>query len=162
MRSIRKPCGKPSSIVMMIAAVAVAGMFQPPLHADSKKEVKVTARTSGKTAGGVEVVTLTLDVNKGWYIYANPVGNKEFSINETKVAVKGLPPTQIKIRFPRGKVKRDAKYGSYNIYDGKVNILVQIQHRPSDRGPINVQVEFQACHISERCLAPAKVAFKLR
>ena len=58
----------------MLASVAEA---KPP------RLVKVDATATKIDADGKQIVTVTLDIEKNWYIYANPVKNEELALLQT-------------------------------------------------------------------------------
>ena len=80
-------------------SLAVAGLFagfmavagrSPALAAPLKSDsvVKATAAAEKPDANGKQVITLTLAIDKGWHIYANPVGAEDFASVQTTVKAK--------------------------------------------------------------------------
>ena len=81
-----------------------------PLHAGkgSSGVVKATAMATKIDAAGKQTVTITLAVDKGWHIYANPVNNKDFVSVQTVVTVNArTKPARLKIQYPQGKEHED-------------------------------------------------------
>ena len=121
----------------------------------SDKVVKASAKASKPDADGKQTVTITLDVEKPFHLYANPVGNKDFEKVATtvKVASKVSGAT---IDYPAGTVHKDKDVGDYKIYEGKVTIKASVRRARGDTGPLKLTVKLQACD-SKRCLLPATI-----
>jgi Disulphide bond corrector protein DsbC len=123
----------------------------------SDSVVKAKAEAGKVGADGKQVVTITLTVSPKFHIYANPVGNDDFSSNETSVSVTGKTKLEgVKVDYPAGKVKKDKVLGNYKIYEGKVTLKANVTRAKGDTGPLAVVIKVQACDDS-RCLEPAKI-----
>jgi uncharacterized protein YyaL (SSP411 family) len=115
----------------------------------------------GRSALTLEV---TLDIEKGWHVYANPAG--EGSLIPTTVTVSAAnKPEDVKVVFPAGKAKKDDVLGeTIYLYEGRVVIPVSLRRPAVDGKPDNsaleVTVRFQACSDSQ-CLAPKTVKLKV-
>ena len=95
----------------------------------SDSKVKATATATKLGADGKQTVTITLDVEKDWYIYADPVNSDEYEVNRTKVLFKAKEKVAATVIYPAGKTKM-----KYNIYQGKVVIPCQVNcARPAIR-----------------------------
>lgn len=128
----------------------------------SDSEVKVTATAKKADASGKQVVTVNLDINKGWHVYANPVGNETLEQAQTTVTVNSkTKPKEIKLLYPDGVLKKDATVGDYRIYKEKVQIQATVLRAGGDTGPLEVSVRFMACHDKGVCLLPATVKVKV-
>jgi DsbC/DsbD-like thiol-disulfide interchange protein len=157
---------KSSPMCKVIAMLVLAGVLAfspnlPNLLAGGKRsdsEVKVTATASKPGADGEQVVTVKMNINKGWHIYANPVGNGELTSAQTtvKIAAK-TAPKDVKVDFPKGKVKEDKLVGNYLVYEDQVTIKAKVHRAEGDTSPLEVTVGFMACHAKGVCLTPAKV-----
>ena len=124
----------------------------------SDKEVKVTASATKIDPQGKQVITITLAPNSGWYVYANPVGNKELEAAETVISLKGkMKLKDVAVNYPGGTLVPDKVVGDYKVYDGKTEIQATVIRAAGDTGPLEVSVQFQACHKKGVCLLPAKV-----
>ncbi len=147
-------------LALAMAALAALAVTWSETQAGTKSdsEVKVSAVGTKIGAGGNQTITVTLNVNSGWYIYANPVGNKDLESAETIVTVKAkVRPKEVNVKFPEGILKEDKVVGDYKIYEGKVEIKAEVTRAPGDTSPAEVTVQFQACHKKGVCLLPAKV-----
>lgn len=139
---------------LLLAVIALAGLLAAgaPAPAQGKKSsdvVKVSAAAEKADADGKQVVTLTLDVDPKYYIYANPVGNADFESNQTSVSAAG----GAKVEYPAGEVVEDKVVGNFRIYKGKVTIKAVVQR---GAGPLELAVKLQACSKSA-CLLPGTV-----
>jgi DsbC/DsbD-like thiol-disulfide interchange protein len=119
----------------------------------SDSEVKATVKADKPGGDGTQKIYLTLTINKGWYIYANPVGNDDFAANSTTVTVTSKPkPQKVDIAYPAGKVKKDAVVGDYKIYEDQVTIPVTIQRAAG--AAVELSVRLNACNAKGFCLPP--------
>src|SRR5262249_15018127 len=122
----------------------------------SEAVVKATATADKPDADGKQTVTINLDIDKNWHLYANPVGNDELTSVQTVVTVGSkVKPEDVKIDYPPGKLHKD-KDGSYNIYEGKVAIKAHVKRAKGDSGPLEVNIKLQACD-DRSCLFPSTV-----
>lgn len=118
----------------------------------SSQVVKVEAKADKPANDGTQLVTLTLTIDKGWHLYANPVGFEDLKDNQTTVSFAGkAKPEIVKIEYPEGKAVNDkVLMAEYRTYEGKVAIKATVRRTGSD--PLEVQVKVQACD-ARRCLA---------
>lgn len=120
---------------------------------DSKVKAKIVSSKLSST--GQQTVTIELKVDKGWYIYANPVGNKLLAPNATTVKVKGNVKG-VKVAFPIPKVKKDDVIGDYNYYQGKILLNVSMQNPSKQATDFVIQVN--ACDsVRGICLQPGQL-----
>ena len=117
--------------LVITATVAPAGGFLK--KSDSKVKAKIASSKTSST--GEQVVTIELDVEKGWYIYANPVGNELLAPNATTVKVNGSVKG-VRVAYPKPKMKKDDVIGDYNYYQDTVRLQVSMQN------PTNQAVDF--------------------
>src|SRR5262249_42006243 len=111
----------------------------------SEAVVKVTAKSDKPSADGKQLVTITLNIDKDWHTYANPVGLEDLESAQTVVEITGkTKPDSIKLAYPKGKLHKDAVVGDYSIYEGKVEIKATVQRAKGDSGPLEVKVKLQA------------------
>jgi uncharacterized protein len=146
------------SVMLGLAAFALAWLIgERTGQAVGKRSdavVKVKAAASALGVDGKQTVTVTLDVDKGWHIYANPVENDMLTSIQTVVSINAqTKPADVKVTYPAGKLHDDKKDKFY-FYDGKVTILVQVQRAAGDVGPLEATIRFCACDDSS-CLSPA-------
>src|SRR5438876_3852468 len=88
------------------AALVVAAGVLPDLRAGAKKDdkVKLTASATKPDAAGKQIVTVTFVIDKGWHIYANPVGNELLAEARTVVDIKAAGKPVVTVKYPAGKV----------------------------------------------------------
>jgi len=137
----------------LLAALAVA-LFPGTAAAQatkSDKVVKASARASKPDAEGNQTVTITLDVEKPFHLYANPVDNKGLTSVQTKVDFPADVKV-VKIDYPAGTLHKDKDFGDYKVYEGKATIKAIV--RPAKGGSLQFRVKIQACD-NKRCLLPA-------
>jgi DsbC/DsbD-like thiol-disulfide interchange protein len=145
---------------VVIAATSLTRL-ESNLYAQGKKSdavVKVTAKGGKVDGDGKQTVTITAQIDKGWHIYANPVGEDSLKPVQTVVTVTGKEKLQdVKLDYPTGKVVKDADLKiEYKVYEGKVEIAAHVQRAKGDTGPLEVSVKIQACS-DKNCLLPATV-----
>jgi DsbC/DsbD-like thiol-disulfide interchange protein len=144
-----------------IAAVTLAFVtLAGAAHAQLKKSdtvVKAEAKADKVADDGTQVVTITLTIDKGWHLYANPVGNEELTDNQVLVTLSSKNKLQdVKVEYPEGKVVADKTVGDYKTYKGMVTIKAKVTRAKGDTEPLDVAVKIQACD-DTTCLAPATV-----
>jgi DsbC/DsbD-like thiol-disulfide interchange protein len=124
---------------------------------DSSAKVKTSA-VVGPIEQGKQTATITLTVEKGWHIYANPVGNEIFEPCETCVHIKAhAAPAKVDIQFPAGtQINLPATKLKLMIYEGKIDIPVVVQRTAGDTSPLEIEISFLACS-TDRALLPARV-----
>jgi thiol:disulfide interchange protein len=115
----------------------------------------VTAKATTKAEGGKQVVTITLDVNPEYHIYANPVGNPELAENQTTVTLAGKGKLG-KVEYPAGEEVKDKVVGDYKVYHGKVTIKTTVE----GAGPHTLAIKIQACS-KKACLLPGTLKVTL-
>jgi len=145
--------------LLTLAALALV------LHADagaggsrkSDGKVKATATATKVDAKGEQTVTITLDIEKGWHLYANPVNhNKEFLDGaKTKLKVTAKAKVEASVKYPAGKTHAD-KDDKYDIYEGVVKIEAKVRRTAGDTSPLELVIDVQACD-NRVCLEPGKV-----
>jgi DsbC/DsbD-like thiol-disulfide interchange protein len=144
----------------LLGTVGLSHLNAAAIKSDS--EVKVSARATQTDAAGKQVVTVTMDINEGWYIYANPVKNEELADVQTVVNIQGVKPEQIAVRYPAGKETQSDGASKFNIYEGKVAIQTAVLRTAADAGPLEVSVRFMSCNKKSKvCLQPVTVKFML-
>jgi DsbC/DsbD-like thiol-disulfide interchange protein len=120
---------------------------------NSEKVVKINATADKPDEAGNQTVAITIEIDKPWHIYANPVGNDMLTPVQTKVTFKGVEDA--KITYPPGHLVKD-KDGDYSTYEGKVVIKAQVKRAKGATGPLEFSVKVQACN-KDSCLFPATV-----
>ena len=130
---------------------------------DGKKSdsvVKVIAKADKPSAEGKQVIKLTMTIDKGWHVYANPIGNEDLESAQTKITIAGIEKSKTRIEYPKGKLVRDKLVGDYNVYDSEAVITVNIDW-PKDATPtpLEFSIKLQACN-DKSCLLPATIKIK--
>jgi uncharacterized protein YyaL (SSP411 family) len=123
----------------------------------SDSVVKITAKAEPAKPGedGKQVVSVTLTIDPGWHVYANPVGSDDLASSQTSVRVTSKAKLEdVKVVYPQGKLLSDATLGNYRVYEGEVTIKANVRRAAGDTGPLEVNVEFQSCN-DKQCLLPA-------
>lgn len=143
--------GSVFGVLAMIPFVATSAAFEAGGKSDSK--VKATA-TATKIVDGKQTVTITLEIEKGWYIYANPVGDDDYEANRTRLVFKAKEKVTAEPKYPAGEKKKGAKY---NIYEGKVVIASQVTRSAGDTSPLQVSINVNTCSHAGECLLPGVV-----
>lgn len=124
--------------------------------------VKTSVRASKIDAAGKQMVLITLMVDKGWHIYANPVNHRDFASSQTLVSINGPYRPVVRIQYPAGKEHVD-NLGRYWVYEDTVNIQAEVTRSRGDTGPLEVQVRFNACNAQRRvCLPEGTEKFTIR
>jgi hypothetical protein len=147
------------AVLSACLALLAAGTLIQARAVKSDSVVKVTATATRPDAAGNQVVTLNLDIEKPWHLYANPVGNEDLEDAATVVTVGAREkPEPVKVEYPEGKLVKDPATKDYRIYEGKVTIKAQVRRAKGDTSPLEVSIQVQACKTegkSGACLLPA-------
>jgi hypothetical protein len=131
-----------------LACLVAVAQAKPLEKSDSK--IKASAKASKIGADGKQAVTITLDIDKGWYIYANPVGNKDYEDNQTLVTVQSKQKASAAVKYPAGSLKTTIvgpkkEKIQYRIYEGQVVLDAQVQRSAGDSGPLEISIQVNAC-----------------
>ncbi|HVS39385.1 MAG TPA: protein-disulfide reductase DsbD N-terminal domain-containing protein [Gemmataceae bacterium] len=144
-------------LAALFSIVALAGGLAAAAPMKSDSVVKATAIAAKPDANGKQTVTLTLAIDKGWHLYANPVGVEDLASVQTTVAVKAaVAPSDVKIDYPSGKKIKDAVVGEYMIYEDKAVLTINLTRAKGDDSPVELTIKVQACNDST-CLLPAEI-----
>ena len=154
----------PLALAVLFGIQAAAENPTPGKKSDSV--VRITTAAEKPDASGAQVVLIKIEIDKGWHIYANPVGYSDLEPNATKVRVlaKGKPKAA-RIDYPEGKLtkdKIDATEFEYRIYEGTVTIKATIQREAKDKEPLELSITLNACTKPKdgkegKCLMPGTV-----
>jgi DsbC/DsbD-like thiol-disulfide interchange protein len=146
-------------IPSFIAAAALSAAGAAAQAADASKSdsvVKIETNAGKPDADGKQVVTLTLTIDKGWHLYANPAP-KDFPGVPVEVKVSGkTKPAGVKVDYPEGREVKDATIGDYKVYEDKAEIKITVQRAKGDADPLDLAIKLQAC-TDKKCLLPATV-----
>jgi DsbC/DsbD-like thiol-disulfide interchange protein len=110
----------------------------------SDSKVKATATVTKPDANGKQTVTITLDIEKEWHVYANPVQYKDLEQCQTKVAVSAQENLTANIKYPSGKLHVDGDAKFY-IYQDRAVIQVELQRTLNDASSLSVNIDVNAC-----------------
>jgi uncharacterized protein YyaL (SSP411 family) len=156
------PGSVPTMVVALDEYLALADPepTDPPKDNKSKRSdrvVKVTVKAEKPNAQGMQTIIVTFKIDKGYHIYANPVGNETLKEAQTVVTVASdVKPLTATLTYPPGKDVKDDVVGSYRIYEGEVMVRVEVQRAASDATSAEVTARFMAC-TDKTCLLPAAV-----
>lgn len=127
-------------------------------------EITAQAEPTQPGADGMQVVTVTLAIAKGWHVYANAPGIAELipTTVEVNAAVK---PAMVKVAYPEGQDYRSpALDKSARVYQDKVTIKIQVvrgmKDGQIDQSPLDVSVRYQACD-DKACQLPRTVTVRI-
>lgn len=159
---LRTVLGLRTAIVLMGAltflVVLSSGHAQKAI--DSTSKVKVMVKTEPPTDDGKQTVLVTLGIDKGWHVYANPVNGPDefFEDGATKLTFfHGTEKVEAAVEYPKGK-RINFKGDVFSCYDDSVTIKAVVQ-RPKS-GELTLKVKVQACD-DEKCLNPGTTQVKV-
>lgn len=131
----------------LVAAFVLICAVDGDAGAKPAKKVKISATASKSDAGGNQMVIITLDIDKGWHTYANPVDNADLRGAQIQLKVRAKEPLQgVDVKFPPGTPYSDKTLGNFKAYEGRVNIKVAISRAVGDTGPLEVELKAQVCN----------------
>jgi uncharacterized protein YyaL (SSP411 family) len=132
-----------------------------PKKSDAVVKVITKAVPEKPSGDGKQVVTVTLVIEKGWHLYANPPGQEDLVPVQTQVTIKSkTKPEDVKVDYPKGKDIQDPVLGKYRIYENKTSIKATVRRAPGMDEPLEVSLKFQACN-ERQCLLPVTKTVKV-
>ncbi len=144
------------TLACLLAGFLLTLVLQAEAGEKSDSKIKATAKSDKVGPDGKQKVTISIAIEKNWYIYANPVKSEDFEDNATRVTfLKGKEKLKAKVAYPEGKTKEVGKI-RYNIYEGSVTIDAVVDRKMGDTGPLTVAIEVNSCS-GGTCLAPGTV-----
>ena len=134
--------------------------------ADSSDKVRLNLAEGGKALiGETGEIVLTLDIEPGWHVNANPA-SMEFLIPTVAKSSAGGQSLDIPTEYPRGRVS-DIVLGdtALEVYDDGASIRLLPDETQTaalkDAGKLDMTVRVQACSDEGVCLAPADLPVAL-
>jgi hypothetical protein len=116
--------------------------------------VKITPSLDRSTPGK-DVIVLRFEVQKGWHIYANPVGDESSVGSETSIKVSTNDAAKIHVDYPPGE-DREVAGSKWKIYEGIVEIRATVERDAKSMTPLDVVVRFRAVDDARRLLPDVK------
>jgi len=148
-----------ATLIPMVLALAAAGLASAqPKRSDSV--VKAEAKAAKPDHAGKQTVTVTLKIDDGWHLYANPVP-KDFPGIPVTVDVDAKVKPEVKVDYPAGKEVKDAMFGNYRVYEKNSVIKVDVKRAKGDDSPLNLNIKVQTCN-DRTCLAPGVIKLKVQ
>jgi hypothetical protein len=138
---------------VLLCAVCLAAPANVLLAQGRKFEtaghVKVTAMASKPDGSGQQSISIVLDIEKDFYIFANPVGNEDLQPSATSVrlTVEGKP-VAAKVSFPPGKIVKNKLIGDYQIYQGTITIQAVVIRPLGSNIPLEAMVGMRGVPLS--------------
>ena len=134
--------------------------------ADSSDKVRLKLAEGGKALiGETGEIVLTLDIEPGWHVNANPA-SMEFLIPTVAKSSAGGQSLDIPTEYPRGRVS-DIVLGdtALEVYDDGASIRLLPDEKQTtalkEAGKLDMTVRVQACSDEGVCLAPADLPVAL-
>ena len=134
--------------------------------ADSSDKVRLNLAEGGKALiGETGEIVLTLDIEPGWHVNANPA-SMEFLIPTVAKSSAGGQSLDIPTDYPRGRVS-DIVLGdtALEVYDDGASIRLLPDEKQTtalkEAGKLDMTVRVQACSDEGICLAPADLPVAL-
>ena len=145
-----------AAILAVLATVFVIGDSHFAPAGGKKSDGVVKAKAKLENVGGKSIVVISLDIQKGWHLYANPVGNEDLASSQTTVTIPAKAAKLVKVDYPLGKVVNDKVLGTYGVYEGSVEIRATVERAAGASGPLELTVKVQACD-EKNCLPPGSI-----
>src|SRR6516162_10080624 len=86
-----------ASLVFGLTFVLISSHSAAGVGKKSDAEVKLSAKAGKIDDTGKQVITVTMNINKGWHAYANPVGNPDLRSSQTVVTVTGKEKLKVDV-----------------------------------------------------------------
>lgn len=160
-------------IQIALALMLIAALCNANEGGKSETKVKANLTATKLDKEGKQTITITLEIEKGWYIYANPTkANTAAELivgeNRTHVAFVAKGKVDAQVKYPEGKLKTEVilkEEGRWYIYQDKVTIIADVR-RSADVKELEAVVEVNACLIGKdgktsTCLPQGKIVLKV-
>jgi len=129
--------------VYLVAGLVMSlALLWPAQAGEFDSLVKVSAKAAKPGADGKQTVTFTFAIEKGWYIYANPVGDKNYEANRTSIAITAKEKLTSDVQYPSSDQVNKYKH---RIYEKEVVIKSQVQRAAGDASPLEAKIEINVC-----------------
>ncbi len=147
---------------MIFALVLVLAAASANQAGEREKIVKGSVKASNIDAEGKQTVTVTLEIKKGFYIFANPIDLKfkdksepDFELDQVNVSVKAKEPLKVKVFYPAANTRSDGPI-SYKYYEGIVAVEASLQRAAGDQSPLEITIH---CRPMARtvCMPPERI-----
>jgi len=152
-----------SKFLFTLTVVGVVFMIGAATQAGEKSDSKVKATASAKKPGadGKLLITIKLEIEQGWSIYANPINasTELLAGKETRVAFQAKDKVMGVARYPKGKQRTDEKV-KFDVYESSVAIQADVQRTLGDTSPLEISIHVNALRKGERLL-PGVIKLKL-
>jgi DsbC/DsbD-like thiol-disulfide interchange protein len=136
------------AVAVLVAFIPAVALGQGKVTSADKVKADVKAE---KSSGATRAVTVKLDIQKGWHIYANPVGNELLEDGATKLTfLADGKAVEAKVEYPKGKAVTVGP-DRYNVYEESVTIKASVP-----AGAAKVRIKVQACD-DKNCLLPGSI-----
>src|ERR1051326_2577120 len=140
--------------------VLVAGVV-PAAPKTSDTKVKATVSASKLDSSGKQTIEITLKIDEGWHLYANP--NTEY-FKDSQVVVtasaagKRLEPT---VDYPKGKlVPPKGNLPAYYTYEGTVTIKMTVDRSKGGSNAVDLNITVYACDATT-CLLGGEIKLQV-
>ena len=133
--------------------------------------VTAAARPAGEPAGAIAPgrefdAVISVAIQEGWHIYANPTGAAELKPTTLRLApASERSATLVSVKYPPGAAKVLGSIGTEKValYEGTVELTARIRLAPDAKPgpiPLKLKLSYQACN-DRLCLAPASLEIPL-
>jgi uncharacterized protein YyaL (SSP411 family) len=138
---------------------------------EASRTVTASALPAGDAAAAISAgrefdAVVTVTIEHGWHIYANPAGAPELKPTTLKLdPSSSRSATLVDVKYPAGEAKVLASTGPDKValYEDKVQITARIRPaEPAKPGPLRLtlRLSYQACN-DRLCLAPVSLGIPL-
>ncbi len=124
--------------------------------------VQVSAEAGKIDNAGRQAISLSLQIEKGWHLLANPSGLPDLERYETRVTVEGKGVSAVKVVYPRGIEVEDEVLGKWKKYEGKVGIRIELQRDGRAGEPVEIRVRHWPQETSKFCGIPVTKTIRVR
>jgi hypothetical protein len=91
-------------------------------------------------------IKILIDIDNGWFIYANPVGVKSIEPNQLSITTEDrVEQARVSVKYPVGIQVDDPIVGKWRKYEGKIVVLLTVTDNRNERTDLHgvkVRVRF--------------------
>jgi len=102
--------------------------------------VKLTLISEKRNGEAPQRIVVTLAIEKGYQLYANPPGNEQIGY-VTTLTIKGKgKPELVSVTYPKGQLVKDGIIGDYQVYKSTVTLEALIKRGKDDQDGVDIAV----------------------
>jgi Disulphide bond corrector protein DsbC len=126
---------------LLVMALVLLGATHADAGGKSDSKVKASAVATKPDADGKQMVTITLEIEKGFYVYANPANNELLEGAELRLKFTAKEKVKADVKYPAGKTI-GTKREMFDVNEGTVKIEASLKRNNGDTSPLTLRIDY--------------------